>query len=155
MNNNSLLPSSQPQTNTIYLLVLWVWLFLISHISGIIHYFFFCDLLISLKELVMDREAWHAAVHGVSKSRTRLSDWTDIDISLNLISSRLMLQMAGFSSFIRLKNTPLYVYSTLSLSIHLLMGIWVVFTFQLLWISWNKHMNACISLRSWFQFFWK
>ena len=27
-----------------------------------------------LREMVMDREAWHAAIHGVSKSRTRLSD---------------------------------------------------------------------------------
>ena len=31
-----------------------------------------------LRELVMDREAWHAAVHRVEKSRTRLSDWTEL-----------------------------------------------------------------------------
>ena len=33
-----------------------------------------------LRELAMDREAWHAAVHGFTKNRTRLSDSTELNI---------------------------------------------------------------------------
>ena len=33
-----------------------------------------------LQELVMDREAWRAAIHGVARRRTRLSDWTELKL---------------------------------------------------------------------------
>ena len=37
----------------------------------------------SLREFVMDREAWRAAIHGVAKSRTRLSNWTELNLVTN------------------------------------------------------------------------
>ena len=39
----------------------------------------FDGVLSELRELVMDREAWHAAIHGVAKSRTRLSNWIELN----------------------------------------------------------------------------
>ena len=43
-----------------------------------------------LRELVMDREAWSAAIHGDSKSRTRLSDWSDLITWGNFLADKLV-----------------------------------------------------------------
>ena len=56
------------------LVLFCVWLILLSIASSM-------DLSLSKRrELVLDREAWHAAVHGVVKSQTQLSNWTELNV---------------------------------------------------------------------------
>ena len=77
-------------------------------------------------EMVRDREAWCAAVHGLTKSRTRLGDWTTtykwyhkmlvspclicFALQNNPEGSVMLSQMTGFSSFLWLNIIPLYTY---------------------------------------------
>ena len=49
--------------------------------------------LCELWDLVMDREAWHASIHGVTKSQTRMSDWTELNWTEGLGKDLLLLKV--------------------------------------------------------------
>ena len=58
-----------------------------------------------LWELVMDREAWSAVIHGVAKSRTRLSNWTEL-IYISVLS-KILWYIPWIQRWFSLGNTPL------------------------------------------------
>jgi len=67
-----------------------------------------------LQELVMDREAWHAAVHWVSKSQTWLSDWTELNQIIPTSKKYLYLLQcpdSGHSRKIILNTLIVFSYS--------------------------------------------
>ena len=55
-----------------------------------------------LRKLVLDREAWHAAIHGVAKSRTRLSDWSDLIWNISGIYRYILFKIFKSFSFLSL-----------------------------------------------------
>ena len=52
-----------------------------------------------LQELLMDREAWRATVHGVAKRRTQLSDWTELDVYILGVIEKKNFRCKGISNF--------------------------------------------------------
>ena len=56
----------------------------VDEIAGWHHWLYGLSLS-EFRKLVMDREAWRAAIHGVAKSRTRLSDWTELRLNIGTI----------------------------------------------------------------------
>ena len=57
-----------------------------------------------LSELMMDWEIWHAAVHGVSKSRTWLSNWTEVNWCIHIYNTKIYLQFSSLVSKKKLKQ---------------------------------------------------
>ena len=57
-----------------------------------------------LQELVMDREAWRAVIHGVGKSRTRLSDWSDLICAYVCVQKNPEQQKKSKWELIKIKN---------------------------------------------------
>ena len=68
-----------------------------------------------LRELVMDREAWRAALYGITKSRTRLSDWTELNWMMKKLGpfSRF-LKYPSIQYIFQISSSKLYLRSILS-----------------------------------------
>ena len=66
-----------------------------------------------LRELGMDREAWRAVIHGIAKSQTQLSDWTELNWTEDKLSEKKLLIFSIFYQII----VYIYMYVSVCLSV--------------------------------------
>ena len=68
-----------------------------------------------LGELVMDREAWRAVIHGVAKSRTRLSDWTELNWTEAAVLTYLVTKLDLLSCLVLFPLTANVISSSMNI----------------------------------------
>ena len=115
-----------------------------------------------LLELVMDREAWHAVVHGVTKRATWLSDWTELNwtliclstTALNIAVCRYIFFPSFYSEVIHILNLNFISYGQniiesyfLNMVLQSLPFYWIFNRFRLvlLLIRLDLHLLFCLS----------
>jgi len=124
-----------------------------------------------LRELVMDREAWRAGIHGVAKSRTRLSDWSDLIwcfLYTQFVESSYHKRMLNFVNFSYICWDDHMLFISVAYEINWFEVVepsfypWNISHLIMMYdpfnISWNWFANillrifACMLIRDWHNF---